>query len=79
MAQYVAIPFLATEDGIATGDRTECLNPLAVVLTAEALSRKQGSVGAVAFSRTGDPASGDFGDVEVLKRFRDVPDDLRTS
>jgi hypothetical protein len=34
-------------------------------LKAEALSRKTGHVGAVAFSRTGDPATGDFGDATV--------------
>jgi hypothetical protein len=31
------------------------------VTRAEVLSRKPGHVGAVAFSRTGDPATGDFG------------------
>ena len=45
---------------------------------AEALSRKEGYVGAIAFSRTGDPATGDFGDAKVLKKFGDVPDDLST-
>jgi hypothetical protein len=45
-------------------------------LRAEALSRKEGNVGAVAFSRTGDPATGDFSDAKVLKKFGDVPDDL---
>jgi len=43
---------------------------------AEALSRKPGVVGAVAFSRTGDPATGDFGDANVIRKFGDVPDDL---
>jgi hypothetical protein len=33
--------------------------------------------GAVAFSRAGDPATGDFSDATVLRRFGDVPDDLR--
>jgi hypothetical protein len=32
--------------------------------------------GAVAFSRTGDPATGDFSDATVLRKFGDVPDDL---
>jgi hypothetical protein len=45
-------------------------------VTAEALSRKPGVVGAVAFSRTGDPATGDFGDATVIRKFGDVPDDL---
>jgi hypothetical protein len=28
----------------------------------------------VAFSRTGDPATGDFGDAKIIKKFGDVPD-----
>jgi hypothetical protein len=46
------------------------------VMRAEALSRKEGHVGAVAFSRTGDPATGVFSDAEVIRKFGDVPDDL---
>ena len=65
---YVALPFIAT-DGLRTNG---CLNLLAAVARAEALSRKHGNVGAVAFSRTGAPAMGDFGDAKVL------PDDLST-
>jgi len=30
----------------------------------------------VGFSRTGDPATGDFRDATVLRKFGDVPDDL---
>ena len=43
----VALPFIATDDGIAPGEPTECFNPTAVVMRAEALSRKEGHVGAV--------------------------------
>jgi hypothetical protein len=39
---YVALPFIATDDGIAAGEPTECFNPIAVVMRAEALSRKEG-------------------------------------
>lgn len=63
---------------MAAGEPVECFNPVAVVMRAEALSRKEGPIGAVAFSRTGDPATGDFGDAEVLKKFGNVPDDLGT-
>jgi hypothetical protein len=45
-------------------------------MRAEALSRKEGHVGAVAFSRTGDSATGNFSDATVLRKFGDVPDDL---
>jgi hypothetical protein len=37
---------------------------------------EEGHVGAVAFSRTGNPATGDFSDAKVIKKFGDVPDDL---
>jgi hypothetical protein len=43
---------------------------------AEALSGKGGHVGTVAFSRTGDAATGDFSDAKVIRKFGDVPDDL---
>ena len=43
---FVALPFVAADDGIAAGEPTECLNPFAVVMRAEALSRKPGHVGA---------------------------------
>jgi len=73
---YVALPFVAADDGVAAGEPVECFNPAAVVIRAEALSRKYGHVGAVAFSRTGDPATGEFGDATIIKKFGDVPDDL---
>ncbi|XFF02415.1 hypothetical protein ACQ3JU_1185 (plasmid) [Bradyrhizobium guangxiense] len=75
---FVALPFVAADDGIAAGEPIECFNPTAVVMKAEALSRKEGHIGAVAFSRTGDPATGDFGDAKVIRKFGEVPDDLST-
>jgi hypothetical protein len=71
-------PFVATDDGIAAGEPTECFNPITVVMRAEALSGKEGHVGAVAFGRTDDPATGDFSDAKVIRKFGDVPDDLST-
>ena len=73
---YVALPFVPSDDGIAPGEAIECFNPNAAVMKAEAMSRKPGHVGAVAFSRSGDPATGDFGDALVIRKFGDVPDDL---
>jgi hypothetical protein len=74
---YVALPFVVADDGVARGDPVECFNPNAAVMRAEALSRKEeGHVGAVAFSRTGDPAIGEFGDAKVIRKFGNVPDDL---
>ncbi len=73
---YVALPFVVSDDGVAAGEPTECFNPTAAAMRAEALSRKEGHVGAVAFSRTGDPATGDFSDAKIIMKFGDVPDDL---
>jgi hypothetical protein len=73
---YVALPFVAADDGIAAGEAVECSNPNAAVMRAEVLSRKPDYVGAIAFSRSGDPATGDFGDAKVIRSFGDVPDDL---
>jgi hypothetical protein len=73
---YVALPFVASDDGIAPGEAVECFSPSAAVMRAEALSRKEGYFGAVAFSRSGDPATGDFSDAKVIRKFGNVPDDL---
>ena len=54
---YVALPFVVADDGVAAGEAVECLSANAAVMRAEALSRKPGCAGAIAFSRTGD--SGD--------------------
>jgi hypothetical protein len=40
------------------------------------MARTKGNIGAVAFSRTGDPGSGEFADAVVLKLLGAVPDDL---
>jgi hypothetical protein len=45
-------------------------------MRAQGLWKVLGHTGAVAFSRTGDPATGDFRDATVLRKFGDVPDDL---
>jgi hypothetical protein len=74
---YVALPFLQDDGGSpVAGAAEECQSPSAAVRRAEVLSRAPGSLGAVAFSRTGDPMLGEFGDAQLLKRFGNVPDDL---
>jgi hypothetical protein len=54
----MAWPVVSSDDGIAPGEAIECFNPNSAVMKAEALSRKLGYVGAIAFSRSGDPATG---------------------
>ncbi|MBU6464484.1 MAG: hypothetical protein KGK01_16920 [Bradyrhizobium sp.] len=74
---YVALPFLQDEAGsLVTGSAEECQSSSAALRRAELLSRSAGCIGAVAFSRTGDPMIGEFGDAQVLRKFGSVPDDL---
>lgn len=73
---YVALPFVIADDGLAPGEAVECTSANAAVMRGETLSRKSGCAGALAFSRTGDPATGEFGDATLIRKFGDVPDDL---
>jgi hypothetical protein len=73
---HVALPFVLADDGVAPGEAEERFNPSAVVTRAEALSRKPCNVGAIAFSRSGDPATADFGDATIIREFGEVPTDL---
>jgi hypothetical protein len=74
---YVALPFVFSDDGLAVGEAAECLNANAAVMRAEALSCKTGHAGAIAFSRTGDPSSRDLNDDRLIRKFGEVPHDLR--
>jgi hypothetical protein len=71
-----AMPFVPADDGVAPEEAFQCTSASAAIGRADALSRKEGHVGAVAFSRTGDPAAGEFSDAVLLRAFGDVPSDL---
>jgi hypothetical protein len=74
---YVALPFLLDDTGtLFAGAAEECQSSSGALRRAEVLSRTPGSIGAVAFSRTGDPLIGEFGDAQLIRKFGTVPDDL---
>lgn len=73
---FVVLPFFAGDDGACPGEAVACTSANAAITRAEALSRKDGHVDTVAFSRTGDLAVGEFSDASVLRAFGDVPSDL---
>lgn len=73
---YVALPFVMSDQGPAPHEGMECTSADAAIMRAAALSCKYGNVGAVAFSRTGDPSLGEFADAILLRAFGDVPSDL---
>ena len=74
---YVALPFLEDDAGAPiAGAAEECQSSSAALRRAEIMSRSSGNIGAVAFSRTGDPMMGEFNDARLLQKFGNVPDDL---
>jgi len=74
---YVAMPFLQDDNGSpVAGTAEECQSSTTALRRAEMLSRAPGHIGAIAFSRTGDPMMGEFGDAKLLRTFGHVPSDL---
>ncbi len=74
---YVAMPFLQDDAGSpVAGAAEECQSASAALRRAEILSKTAGNIGAIAFSRTGDPSIGEFSDAQLLRKFGQVPDDL---
>ncbi len=77
LTYYVALQFLQDDAGErVTGEPVECQSSSAAIRRAESLSKQAGVIGAVAFSRSGDPDVGEFSDAVVLRKFGNVPDDL---
>jgi len=58
------------------GAAEECQSSTSALRRAELLSRQPGNIGAVAFSRSGDPMIGEFSDAQLLRKFGQVPEDL---
>jgi hypothetical protein len=74
---YVAMSFAQDEWGApVAGAAEECQSPTSALRRAEMLSRQPGNIGAVAFSRSGDPMIGEFSDAQLLRKFGQVPEDL---
>jgi hypothetical protein len=73
---YVALPFLRTEDGVATGQAQEMPSAAAAVRRAKLMAEDPLNAGALAFRRSGDPNLGDFGEPTILESFGEVPTTL---
>ena len=74
---YVAMPFLQDDSGLpVAGAAEECQTSATALRRAEMLSRTAGHIGAIAFSRSGDPMIGEFSDAQLLRTFGQVPEDL---
>jgi len=69
---YVALPFVRTEEGdLVAGEAKECQSDFGA--RREAARMALTHAGAVAFSRTGDPGTGEFADAVVLQSYGQAP------
>ena len=72
---YVALAFKKAEDDggdIVACDPREAHSSVQAIRMAASLALEEGHCGAIAFSRTGDPALGDFEDAVMLKAVGEV-------
>jgi hypothetical protein len=80
MTYYVVLAFRRSEENgdIVAGDPKEARSADQAIRMAGSLAVVEGHCGAIAFSRTGDPALGDFEDAVVLKALGEVDVGLLT-
>jgi len=72
---FVALPILAGDDGdLYAGEGIEAQSEREARSRASALA--QGHAGAVAFSRSGDPSTGEYEPAVVLASYGDLPSDI---
>ena len=77
LTYYVVLPFFRTSDGEVLADEPiDVSDADRARRQAERVARSKG--GAIAFSRTGDPVTGEFDDAVILASFGEVPNDLST-
>ena len=70
---YVVVPFGRDDDGqVVPGEAREAPNGELAQRRARLVATASGNVGALAFSRSGDPSNGDFTDAVVLATFGEV-------
>jgi len=74
MTYYVALAFTRSEDGgdIVPCEPKEARSSDQAIRMAGKMAAMDGSCGAIAFSRTGDPTLGDFEDAVILKTVGEV-------
>ena len=75
-SDFVALAFFRDVDDTVPGDAVECSNAMDAALQAQVLSHAAANIGAVAYSRTANDV-GVFSEAVIIKKFGDVPIDLR--
>jgi hypothetical protein len=67
---FVALPIDVADTSIIVGEPIECSNAGAAIERAHDLWKVIGHTGAVAFSRTGNSATGDFSECDAVEKIR---------
>jgi hypothetical protein len=74
---YVVLPFMRGMDGdLIAIEATEAPSESSAKRRAATWALTPEVVGAIAFSRTGDPSTGDFADAVIIGRYGETPDDV---
>jgi hypothetical protein len=73
---YVALPFRYVDGEMVAGEPQECRDAFKARSVAAVLASNTDNCGAVAFSRTGDPALGEFDDAVIIARLGEIDDAL---
>jgi hypothetical protein len=74
---HVTLAFAhAGDGGVIATEPKEARSADEAIRTAKSLASSEGRCGAIAFSRTGDPAMGDFEDAVVLVAIGEVDEGL---
>jgi hypothetical protein len=69
---FVALPFVASDDGWRPANRPNASTPTRLLCVQRRCRERKAMSAPSHSSRTGDPATGDFSDATVLRKFGDV-------
>ena len=72
---YVALPFVLSDEGdLVSGEAKDFQSSSSALRAAQLMAKT--NAGAIAFSRTGDPALGEFEPAVILARYGETPDEV---
>lgn len=78
MTYWAVLPFVRDDEGnLCPDEAIECQSSASATARARAVGSEK--AGAVAFSRTGDPETGEWAGAVVLARVGDTPADLEVA
>jgi len=74
ITRYVAVSFQRAGENLAPGPAVECPDASTAILRAQLMIKENEIVGSIAFSRRGNPGTGEFEAAAILGTFGDLPE-----